>query len=166
MPVVDPFFAVYCSLLQFLRTGSVGSCQLSVVRCRLSVASDHRPPATDHHRLHVPSIHLIDFMFPRVEIDEIYEREERRTAESCVRPARNAKRKRPENTHHSDRAAAFDGETDFGYRSAVGAIGAIGAIGARAPRAEIYCAYGVGAIGAIGARAPRAEIYCAYGSAP
>jgi hypothetical protein len=72
----------------------------------------------------------------------MYGREESCTAESLVRPARAAKREQPEKTFNSDRAAAFDGKTNFGHRPAADAIDAIDAIGAMAPRAEIYCAYG------------------------
>jgi hypothetical protein len=69
----------------------------------------------------------------------MYEREKRRTPESSVRPARAAKRERPEQTFNSGRGAAVGGKTDFDHRPAIGAIDAIGAIG---PRVEIYCAYG------------------------
>src|SRR6516165_4165537 len=93
------------------------------------------------------------------EIYGIYGREERWTVESCVRPARAAKRERPAKAINPDRAAAFDGETDFDHRPAARAIGAIGAVG---PRAEIHGAYGVDAIGAM---APRVQIDCAYGRA-
>ena len=91
------------------------------------------------------------------EIYGIYGRAARRTAESSVRPARAAKRERPEKTFDSDRAAAFDGRTNSDHRPAVDAIGAM------APLAEIDCAYGVDAIGAMAARA---EIDCACGRNP
>jgi hypothetical protein len=78
-------------------------------------------------------------MVPHAEMYYAYGREERRTAESCVRPARAEKRERPEKVFNSDPAAAFDRKTDLDHRPAVDAIGDIGAM---TPRAEIDCAYG------------------------
>jgi hypothetical protein len=58
--------------------------------------------------------------------------------ESCARPARAAKRESPKKTFNSDRAAAFDGKTNFDRRPAAEDIVDIGAM---TPRAEIDCAY-------------------------
>jgi hypothetical protein len=109
---------------------------------------DH-PPAVDA----IDAIDAIGAMVPHAEMECAYGREERRTAESCARPARAAKRELPEKTVNSDRAAAFDGKTNFDHRPAVDAIGAMGAMAARA---EFDCAYAAAAIGAIGAMAARA----------